>query len=857
MRKRIILLLIAAVILTSFGIVKSGLCYKVPAEESKIRYFYVFGADGQKTYGALKTAPQVIFFRVPESYQGNVELAIYDPDVGGSIDEKSNKWDTSTKFSILGGKKAYTSIAEIDESHIIKDTLEEKPINYYEGELLDTKTFGSDKEYDKAYYHFSPIDAQKGEKVGNYRYFKIVVEGLSGDDNNLFSLEILPETVEAFSYAPAIRLSETRGAKMAVYPDMPSDAKKIFEYNYDLDPTGGEIELISSSKAFRINSSATGMWARTEIDVPSNETGKRWVYEITKDRQKDANMALILLTEKGKAIPIFFTPGEKGPKRVFVVAEKPKKEEPWVESKLSCNTFTFDGSKSYDPDKQELSYFWDFGDGTTSNEMRVMHTYKDAGKYLVKLTVTDSSDAECNTATTQQMVKVNQPPCAIADGPALACINDELTFDGSQSTDSPEDKLTYKWDFGDGSTAEGPKVKHRYIKGGSYQVGLTVIDDSGSICDTGMDKIKVIVNTPPIADAGKDVFLCRANPDEPLDVTFDASGSKDPDGDTLSYSWDFGDGQTGEGKVITHTYQKGGSYVATLTVTDNTDTKCNKAVATRSITLNRAPIAKAGTDFKICLSEKANFDASKSIDNDGDLLTYSWDFGDGEKAEGKTVSHKYEKGGVYQVKLMVDDGTKTECSSTSDKILVDVNSIPKAVIASKDTASVGQVVAFDSSESIDPDGDKLTHTWDFGDGASAGGITTKHTYEKGGLYKVVLVVDDGKYSICSSATESRFIKVNTPPVADTGPNLVCCVNDVVEFDGSKSYDADNDKLTYSWDFGDGEKAEGIKVNHAYKNIGVYKVVLTVTDDSNIEGNTSTDSFMATVNAEPVPNIEVM
>ena len=86
---------------------------------------------------------------------------------------------------------------------------------------------------------------------------------------------------------------------------------------------------------------------------------------------------------------------------------------------------------------------------------------------------------------------------------------------------------------------------------------------------------------------------------------------------------------------------------------------------------------------------------------------------------------------------------------------------------------------------------------------------------------------------------------------------MCCVNDEVEFDGSKSSDLDGDKLTYAWDFGDGETAEGIKVKHAYKNIGVYKVRLTVTDDSGVEGNSSTSSFAATVNATPVPKIEIM
>ena len=186
-----------------------------------------------------------------------------------------------------------------------------------------------------------------------------------------------------------------------------------------------------------------------------------------------------------------------------------------------------------------------------------------------------------------------------------------------------------------------------------------------------------------------------------------------------------------------------------------------------------------------------------------------------------------------------------------------MNSSPNATIVSEETASVGQVVNFDSTDSADLDGDKLAYMWDFGDGTTGGGALTKHNYLKGGLYRAMLLVDDGKRTDCSLSVESRYIKVNTPPMANTSQNMVCCINDEVEFDGSKSIDADGDNLTYRWDFGDGETAEGAKVSHAYKKLGVYKVSLTVTDDSGIEGGSSTASFVATVYGQPVPKIEVM
>ncbi|MBU0759622.1 MAG: PKD domain-containing protein [Candidatus Omnitrophica bacterium] len=851
MRTKVLSIAVTAVFFLGLVIAKNGFCYKVPPKDSNISYLYVFGPDGKKGYGATK-APQVVFLRVPGSYTGTVEISVYDPDVGDYLDEKSGSWNTETRFSIFGGEKAYSSLKGVSDANVT---------DFRQGTLISEKIFGQDESYDRQFYHFSPIDASMGEKIGDYRYFKIVAEGITGDDNNVFAFEVSPDQAESFSQALNLRLSEKRGKKMLLYPDMPKDASKIVEYNFDLDPDGGDIELISSTKAYRVKGSGTGVWANTKIDVDSGDAGKRWVYEITKATQPNANMAMYLTTSDGEAIPVFFNPGAGGPKMVFVEAPKTRaakiKEEPWLESKLSCNTFTFDGSKSYDPDDQELSYFWDFGDGTTSTQVRSMHTYKDAGKYLVKLTVTDNSEAECDTAATQQMVKVNQPPCAVAIGPKVTCVNNEIIFDGTQSTDSPEDKLTYRWDFGDGKTMEGAKVTHKYAKGGNYLVTLTVADDSGTMCDTGVDRLNVAVNTPPVADAGSDFITCKKGANDPLEVTFDASKTKDADGDQLTYVWDFGDGETAEGKTVTHKYAKGGEYIAKLLVTDGTGTDCNKSTAKKVVTLNRAPMADAGDNKKICLTEKADFDAASSYDTDGDTITYTWDFGDGKTAEGKAVSHKFEKGGAYKVKLTVNDGSGMDCASADDTILVDVNSTPSADIKTKDLACVKEDIKFDGAGSSDPDGDRLNHTWDFGDGTTATGSSANHSYAKGGMYKATLFVDDGKGSDCSGATKVQYVNINTPPIAEAGPDLKVCVNDEIEFDGSKSFDEDSDKLAYAWDFGDGTTAAGPKVKHAYKDIGAYKITLTVTDDSGTACSTSVDTLVAIVNAEPFPVIEVM
>jgi PKD repeat protein len=55
----------------------------------------------------------------------------------------------------------------------------------------------------------------------------------------------------------------------------------------------------------------------------------------------------------------------------------------------------------------------------------------------------------------------------------------------------------------------------------------------------------------------------------PLSVSFDGTGSNDPDGSIAGYAWTFGDGSSAAGISASHTYVGAGTYTATLTVTDN------------------------------------------------------------------------------------------------------------------------------------------------------------------------------------------------------------------------------------------------------------------------------------------------
>jgi PKD repeat protein len=163
------------------------------------------------------------------------------------------------------------------------------------------------------------------------------------------------------------------------------------------------------------------------------------------------------------------------------------------------------------------------------------------------------------------------------------------------------------------------------------------------------------------------------SPSAPLtrvDVTFDATLSKDSDGRIVSYLWNFGDGSTDDGMVVKHDFRSVGTYVVTLTVTDDRGQS-----ASLSKTVDVAATADPKADFVISPSapkvgEKVFFNGATSTATAGrTIVQYDWDFGTGVQASGMLTSHTYTKAGEYTVVLVVTDDAGNK-GSTSKKVTI-------------------------------------------------------------------------------------------------------------------------------------------------------------------------------------------
>ena len=339
------------------------------------------------------------------------------------------------------------------------------------------------------------------------------------------------------------------------------------------------------------------------------------------------------------------------------------------------DSFAFDGSASNDPDGQIASYHWDFGDGSTATGAQVNHSYDAAGVYAVTLTVSDA----CGDSDSDELLVEVANPCANNVAPFAEAGDDQagepgdlFSFDGSASYDSDGALASYHWDLGDGNTAEGAVVSHAYDAAGDYTVTLTVTDNCGG---QDSDALAVTVedppcanNAPPVADAGP-----NAAGDAGVALSFNGSGSYDPDGSVTAWQWDFGDGQTASGAAVSHTFAAAGTYTVQLTVTDDCGASASDTLvatvqggAPQPLQANFQAFRLAGIDpvsglenwVEIDLEQESvelglevKFDASSST---GPAAYYTWYFSDGTWAQGVEVSRAFTQSDLYTARLTVD-----------------------------------------------------------------------------------------------------------------------------------------------------------------------------------------------------------
>ena len=410
----------------------------------------------------------------------------------------------------------------------------------------------------------------------------------------------------------------------------------------------------------------------------------------------------------------------------------------------------------------------------------------------------------------------NVAPIAEAGPNQTVSLGETVSLDGSTSTDADGDPLTYLWAFTSlpsGSTAtlsDPTAVNPTFVAdlAGTYVLQLVVND--GTI-DSAPDTVTIATtNSQPVAEAG---------PDQSVQVTdlvqLDGSGSSDVDGDQLTFLWELSAKPAGSTATLsdptvvnpTFVVDVPGTYIVLLTVNDGTlDSEVDFTTIT---TVNSAPVADAGPDETVFVTQSAFLDGTNSSDVDNDPLTFAWSFNSIPAGSTATLSDPtsptpdftVDLPGTYIVQLVVNDGT---VDSVADTVVINTqNSAPVADAGPNQAVGNNQTVQLDGSQSSDVDGDPLTYQWALTtkpEGSSA--VLSNAQAESPtfvadliGTYLVQLIVNDGSED---SAPSTVTITANTLPVADAGPDQTVLAGSLVTLDGTGSSDPDGHSLTYQW-----------------------------------------------------------
>ena len=186
---------------------------------------------------------------------------------------------------------------------------------------------------------------------------------------------------------------------------------------------------------------------------------------------------------------------------------------------------------------------------------------------------------------------------------------------------------------------------------------------------------------------------------------------------------------------------------------------------------NTPPVADAGGPYNGEEDAEITFNGSGSSDDDGDDLTYTWDFGDNSSSgSGVTTTHAYTAGGTYEVTLVVNDGKENSDTAFTTADVTEVNDPPVADAGLDQEVFIDDVVTFNGSDSYDDDDGIASYAWDFGDGSIGGsGIKPTHAYSTGGIYTVTLTVNDNGGL---TGTDTATVTVTEEPVEVINADIV-------------------------------------------------------------------------------------
>jgi len=516
-----------------------------------------------------------------------------------------------------------------------------------------------------------------------------------------------------------------------------------------------------------------------------------------------------------------------------------------------------------------LTFFWDFGDSTTSTQFDTSHTYQDTGTYQVMLVVTDSTTCRIRD-TVYAIVTVNPLPITVVSPDIAICPGASTVLNASGG-------IIYNWmPPGSLSCTICPNPIATPDSTTTYYVNVT--DINGCV---NSDSVIVSIYPLPTADAGLDVIICPGNPvtlsasggigylwspaatlsnsnipnpiatpvvtTEYIVIVTDTNGCSNTDTVIVSLSDSIiavagPDISICEGSDTMLLATGGANYVwtpstglsnpfianpvaspsVTTTYTVNVSSGTCFDNDTIVVTVIPLPIASAGADQSICIGDSAILTASGAA-------YYLWSTGDTVA----TITVTPDTTTIYM--LMVMD---VNACSDIDSVMVVVNPLPIADAGTDTTICEGENLTLIANGGV-------SFIWSTGDNVQAISVSPVSPTD----YSVIVIDVNG----CEDRDTVMVAVISIPQASFSISGDEGCDPLTVEFTNSST---PQDLLSYFWDFGDGTTDTVANPVHIYTPAGVYLVRLTISNEV-CNGDTSmTATASITVNFIPTAGFSV-
>ena len=285
----------------------------VPGKDENIPFLVTFGKDGETSWGDDDFS-SIFFFTIPKDFKQQFYIKVFDPESGGENDEIQGFFDSKTMFSVYGGKGVDPDKNE--ESRGLLDG-----VNFKTGNLLASRVFGNENRYDNKYYTFGPFNPTEGdynEKWQSY-IFKIICEGISGDDGNLYRYflsrdpnnDLSIEGANAFTYEYTFRMWNNFNSIAHIYPYVDTGIVSIKQKNFDWDDDGAILVVSRYKQGVQVPISNEDDWKESTIPIEEAEVGKSLDFQFHKKQGnlvRDNNVVVSLENQRGDALQFFSSP---------------------------------------------------------------------------------------------------------------------------------------------------------------------------------------------------------------------------------------------------------------------------------------------------------------------------------------------------------------------------------------------------------------------------------------------------------------------------------------------------------------------------------------------------------------------